>query len=528
MPRYHERKELENFSAKNLNVDTVIELNEGTGDARDLEDRRLALNRLYRKLDIRIIPALWIMYFLSSFGGAAYGHALTMNMHEGHNLRLKLNMTANDVSTATALDYVGYIIFDLPMNLAMSVIAPHAWMSRILVSVGVVYTCYAALSNATGCIVLRLFTGIVTAGIWPGMAYYISMWYTQDRAATRIGYYYTAAQLSAAVAGLVAAGFQKMDGTRGYTGYEWMFLIYGVITVVFGILLMWFLPDRPEPLRRPIKSRWGRILDSLTPKPSTGLTEKERLLHAEVMQKRFASPSMWNLEDLIKVLLDVRIWPLVLMYFGVVGVGIGIMNYATTILASINPNLSDINLSLLIAPIWLFDLAGILLITPISDRFPDHRGVIFCLSTIIIIVGLVVTTYGHDPWSKWGGLLLCGFGLGPTVPLTMTWASTIFSEHHGDLGAAASTALVSGLGNLGSVTTTYALYSGWPEDAKRHYRDSNMVMVAILGMSMIAAVCCTLLRFALGDFGDKTLIEVISWRRGQKMSDRDRSKPCII
>ena len=102
--------------------------------------------------------------------------------------------------------------------------------------------------------------------------------------------------------------------------------------------------------------------------------------------------------------------------------------------------------------------------------------------------------------------MICGFGLGATVPTTMGWVAHVFYVHHGDVGAAASSALVSGLGNLGSVTTTFALYTGWPEDTNYHY--SNMVMVAILGVSLISALCNTLLRYFLGDFGDKSLVDV--------------------
>ncbi len=63
-------------------------------------------------------------------------------------------------------------------------------------------------------------------------------------------------------------------------------------------------------------------------------------------------------------------------------------------------------------------------------------------------------------------LLIAGFGLGPTVPICMSWLAEIFQPRYGDVGTAVSAALVSGLGNLGSVTATYALYRGWPRDQK--------------------------------------------------------------
>jgi MFS family permease len=104
------------------------------------------------------------------------------------------------------------------------------------------------------------------------------------------------------------------------------------------------------------------------------------------------------------------------------------------------------------------DLIAILLITPISDRLPRHRPHLFSAACLIIVTGLLVTTFAPHPWPRYFGLLLVGFGLGPTVPICMTWTAEIFHRRHGEVGVAAATALVSGLGNLGSVTTVGILY----------------------------------------------------------------------
>jgi MFS family permease len=145
------------------------------------------------------------------------------------------------------------------------------------------------------------------------------------------------------------------------------------------------------------------------------------------------------------------------------------------------------------------DLIAILLVTPISDRFHHHRALFFIAAVLIQITGLLVTTYGgsaSNSWPRYGGLLLVGFGLGPTVPITMTWTNEIFQPRHGEVGVAAASALVSGLGNLGSILTTYALYAGWPADSipgPTIYRKSNLVMIGILCLSVLSAITNTLL-----------------------------------
>ena len=155
------------------------------------------------------------------------------------------------------------------------------------------------------------------------------------------------------------------------------------------------------------------------------------------------------------------------------------------------------------------DLIAILLVTPFSDRFHHHRALFFSVPVCIQIAGLLLTTYGGHPWPRYVGLLLVGFGLGPTVPITMTWTSEIFQSRHGEVGVAAASALVSGLGNLGSILTTYALFTGWPADSKpgkTQYRKSTWVMIGILFLSILSAITMTvLLRFVGNGPGAKQM-----------------------
>lgn len=153
---------------------------------------------------------------------------------------------------------------------------------------------------------------------------------------------------------------------------------------------------------------------------------------------------------------------------------------------------------------------AILLVTPISDRFHRYRALFFSCAVLIQITGLLVTTFAprSHPWSRYAGLLLIGFGLGPTVPICMTWTSEIFQRRHGEVGVAAASALVSGLGNLGSIMTTYALYTGWPEDAvkgPKQYRKSNLTMIGILCLSILASAVMTLLLKVVGNGPAKQL-----------------------
>jgi len=168
------------------------------------------------------------------------------------------------------------------------------------------------------------------------------------------------------------------------------------------------------------------------------------------------------------------------------------------------------------------DLIAILLVTPISDRFHHYRALFFSSAVLIQIAGLLTTTFAPTsrPWARYGGLLMVGFGLGPTVPICMTWTSEIFQRRHGEVGVAAASALVSGLGNLGSITTTYALYTGWPADAvpgPHQYHKSNLTMIGILCLSILSSAVMTVL---MKLFGNSPSDKVLS--SGSSASEVDR------
>ncbi|ORY03058.1 high affinity nicotinic acid plasma membrane permease-like protein [Clohesyomyces aquaticus] len=474
------------------------------------------IERVYKKLDRRILPAFWVLYFLCSAIRSNVGLAQTMNTAQHHDLASELNLKPKQVSTGLALFYVCYVLFDLPSNLIMSKLSPHVWMSRIVTGVGIIGVCLTAMKAAWSFYLLRLLLGIVIAGMWPGMSYYLTLFYPPSRTGKRIGRYFTAAQVSAAVVGLVSAGFQEMDGLGGLVGFQWMFLLYGLVGIVVGISLLWWLPDRPLPPGE-VRNRdgWRRFI----PESKPALTGEDAQIHYEDLTRVYHGRE-WNMNDLWQVVIDWRLWPLVVMYFGVVGVGIGTQSYGTVIIRGINPQLTGIQLSLLFAPIWVMDLIAILIVTPLSDRFHHHRALFFSAAVLIQITGLLVTTFagnGSSSWARYGGLLMVGFGLGPTVPICMTWTNEIFQPRHGEVGVAAASALVSGLGNLGSILTTYALYTGWPADAvgPHKYRKSNLVMVGILCGSILSAATMVVLLRAFGNDRAKQISSASSATEGE-------------
>ncbi|MCJ1466713.1 hypothetical protein MMC07_005333 [Pseudocyphellaria aurata] len=106
------------------------------------------IDKVYRKLDMRIIPAFWVLYFICSAIRSNVGLAQTMNIEKKHDLQSELHLKPKQVSTGLALFYVCYVLFDLPSNLIMTKLSPRVWMSRIVVGVGIIGSCLAAMRAA--------------------------------------------------------------------------------------------------------------------------------------------------------------------------------------------------------------------------------------------------------------------------------------------------------------------------------------------------------------------------------------------
>ena len=106
------------------------------------------IEQVYNKLDWRILPAFWSLYFLCSAIRSNIGIAQTMNQSQGHSLTQRLHLKPKQVSTGLALFYVCYVLFDLPSNLIMSRLSPRVWMCRIVTGVGIIGACFAAVEAA--------------------------------------------------------------------------------------------------------------------------------------------------------------------------------------------------------------------------------------------------------------------------------------------------------------------------------------------------------------------------------------------
>ncbi|KAG5440823.1 hypothetical protein PCK2_000122 [Pneumocystis canis] len=152
------------------------------------------------------------------------------------------------------------------------------------------------------------------------------------------------------------------------------------------------------------------------------------------------------------------------------------------------------------------NLIGVVTILPVSDYYRS-RMYVFILCCIIIIIGMLTLTFSSNKWVQYSGLLITMYGTGPTIPICIAWCAQIFGSET-KVNAAASSAMLSGLGNLGSIFTTSVLYEGM--SGKNAYKKSNLILCGIIGVSIIASLFeKVLLRY----YSKKTKPDIIASER---------------
>src|ERR1700753_714441 len=115
-----------------------------------------------------------------------------------------------------------------------------------MVAWGTVMTLMGLVKSYHGLLVARIFLGVAEAGLYPGVAYYLTMWYCTNEMALRQGLFFSAASMAGAFSGLLAYLIVKMNGVGGYAGWRWIFILEGLLTVVVAIAALFLLYDFPE------------------------------------------------------------------------------------------------------------------------------------------------------------------------------------------------------------------------------------------------------------------------------------------
>ncbi|KXN86764.1 hypothetical protein AN958_09624 [Leucoagaricus sp. SymC.cos] len=198
--------------------------------------------KLWRKIDRRLMPILAVMYLLSFLDrGNARLQGLTSQLHltgQQYNIALDKYLTQT-------MYFIPYCVFECPANLVLKRFRPSRWLPGITVLWGIIMTLMGLVKNYPQLVGTRVCLGVAEAGLFPGVVYYLSIWYPRHMLQFRIGLFFGAASLAGAFSGLLAYGISFMGGTRGLLGWSWIFILEGIATAVVGFIAFFVLVDFP-------------------------------------------------------------------------------------------------------------------------------------------------------------------------------------------------------------------------------------------------------------------------------------------
>ncbi|KAI0539229.1 major facilitator superfamily domain-containing protein [Xylaria digitata] len=385
--------------------------------------------KILRKMDVRLIPMLALLYLLSFLDRGNIGNAKIEGLQED------LKMTDDQYNLCLTVFFFAYAAFEVPSNLLLKRLRPSRWLPTIMVAWGVVMTLMGIVQNFQGLLSARLFLGVTEAGLYPGCAYYLTMWYCRREIQLRQAMFFSAGSIAGAFSGLLAFAIAKLDGLGGLEGWRWIFILEGLATVVVAVAAFFLLYDFPE--------------------TATFLTEEERAFvifrlkyqgHLEAKDEgsvQVAQADEFEWKYVWAAFKDWQIWVNIFVYWGIVCPLYGISLF----LPSIIKNLGYVSSTaqLLTVPIYVTAALLAIVVAYFSDRVGKRSPfVVTCMCAIL--VGFILCISTSNPSAVYAGVFIAAAGLYPAFAGNIAWLSNNLA---GDYKRSAGMAIQIGVGNLG-------------------------------------------------------------------------------
>jgi D-galactonate transporter len=198
---------------------------------------------MYQKVTRRVVPLLFVCYLL--------GYLDRINISFAQ-LQMRSDLSFSDAvyGLGASIFFVGYVLFEVPSNVILKRIGARKTMLRIMLCWGVVSMITMFVATPLEFYVARFFLGVFEAGFFPGILFYLTLWYPAERRARIIAIFMAAAVAAGMISGPVSGYIlQNMNGVHGLRGWQWMFLLEGLPSVCLGIVAYLWLDDQPSNAR---------------------------------------------------------------------------------------------------------------------------------------------------------------------------------------------------------------------------------------------------------------------------------------
>ena len=192
-----------------------------------------------RTLRFRLIPFLFLLYIVCYLDRVNVGFAaLEMNRD--------LGFSPSVYGFGAGVFFLGYALLEVPSNLLLSRVGARRWIARIMISWGVLASAMALVRGPRSFYILRFLLGAAEAGFFPGIIFYLSQWFPAGERSRANAAFLTAIPISGILGSPISGALLEMDGTFGLRGWQWLFVVEGIPSVLLGVVVLWHLTDRPS------------------------------------------------------------------------------------------------------------------------------------------------------------------------------------------------------------------------------------------------------------------------------------------
>ncbi|WP_328457209.1 MULTISPECIES: MFS transporter [unclassified Amycolatopsis] len=191
-----------------------------------------------KKAVTRLLPVLGLAYFMSYVDRTNVALAKT-------SLAADIGLSAAAYGLGAGLFFISYALLEVPSNLILYRVGARLWITRIAITWGVVSAAMMFVGDDVSFYILRLLLGAAEAGLFPAMMYMVTQWFSQKHRVTIVGLIYVAPCVAVIIGSPVGGALMELQGVAGLRGWQWMFLVEGLVTVLIGVVVWFTLPSRP-------------------------------------------------------------------------------------------------------------------------------------------------------------------------------------------------------------------------------------------------------------------------------------------
>ncbi|KAF9151000.1 hypothetical protein BG015_007192 [Linnemannia schmuckeri] len=434
------------YASEKLEVDSE---NSYTGSS---ELDPVAVGKLRRKIDWHLIPLIAVLYLCSFLDRVNIGNAKVAGISES------INLTPSEYNWALSIFFVGYVIFEIPSNILLKKMGPRKWICIIMVLWGGIMMAMAAVKNPAGLLASRFFLGLTESGLFPGSVYLISLWYTRAEQALRNGLFFSTATMAGAFGGVLAYGIAQMDGVAGLHGWQWIFILEGLPTVLLTVVVYFYLPDFPSTA------------------PFLNTEEKDLAVRRLLIDAGPATETAFSWRQFRAVFVDWKVYMHMITYILNATPLYSLSLFFPSIVQGFKFN--ALTTQAMTAPAYIIACLFTIVFAFSSDRFRE-RGIHYAFPTFIGGIGyvLLIVTKDSPTINRYVSLTVTASGVFASVPAMLSWFTTNIGGH---TKRGVATAAIISFGNIGGAIGGQ-IYRA--EDAKNGYVRGHAICSAMMFIS---------------------------------------------